>query len=81
MIKRVNYQYISIISGLILEIILINRYLYNPILYEKNFAIVSLINCVVTCGNIAYDLCRYSPYLREDDYNISVFSFLKNYCI
>jgi len=38
----------------------------------------SLIASVCFCGNVAFFLARCSCYLREDDYQIQLFSFPAN---
>jgi len=53
------------------------RYFYDKSVYEKLPAMKSYINALFLSGAIIYDTLRLSPYLREDDYIVTVFGFPK----
>jgi hypothetical protein len=46
-------------------------------MYENNIHIKTLIENIFYCGYICYDIIRHSPFLREDDYIVTIFSFPK----
>ena len=53
------------------------RYFYDKALYEKSPVMKSYIDSLFLSGAIIYDTLRLSPYLREDDYIVTVFGFPK----
>jgi len=53
------------------------RYFYDKALYEKSPVMKSYLDSLFLSGAIIYDTLRLSPYLREDDYIVTVFGFPK----
>lgn len=49
--------------------------MYDSKSYEKSDLMKAFVNSIFLMGNIAYERCKYSNYLREDDYPFSIFSF------
>ncbi|KAL4466564.1 hypothetical protein ABPG72_010615 [Tetrahymena utriculariae] len=52
-------------------------YFYDEATYKDNQIIKSYIEGLFLSGTVIYDTLRYSPYLREDDYIVTIFGFPK----
>lgn len=54
---------------------MLHRYFYDKKVYEESPVIKSYLESIFLSGAIIYDTLRFSPYLREDDYIVTVFGF------
>ncbi|EGR31646.1 mak10 amino-acid n-acetyltransferase subunit, putative [Ichthyophthirius multifiliis] len=50
-------------------------YFYDENSYKNNLILKSYIECLYLNGIMMFETVRYSPFLKEDDYTITVFSF------